>query len=49
MQGRTGYYKIDNLASGQTYVVRATYHGKTQERRHVAVGSCKNVPLRFVF
>jgi hypothetical protein len=42
-----GYYKINNLASGQTYVVQATYHGVTQIRQHIMVNPCKAVPLSF--
>jgi hypothetical protein len=45
---KLGYYKIDALASGQDYVLWATYKGVTHKRYHVYVGSCKNVPVRFV-
>lgn len=47
IQSTTGKYKISNLAAGQSYVVRATYKGHLQVRKHVMVGSCKNVPLNF--
>jgi hypothetical protein len=47
-QATTGYYKIDALASGQDYVVWATYGGVTHKRYHVKVGDCKNVPLAFL-
>jgi len=47
VQSTTGYYKIDNLASGQRYVVWATYHGVTQKRGHIMVAPCGQVPLAF--
>lgn len=46
-QPTVGYYKINNLASGQTYVVWATYHGVTMVRKHIMVSSCRAVPLAF--
>lgn len=45
---KVGYYKIDALASGQDYVIFASYKGVTHKRYHIYVGSCKNVPVRFV-
>jgi hypothetical protein len=45
LQPTAGYYKFNNLASGQSYVVRATYRGTTVVRKHIAVGACKAVPL----
>lgn len=42
-----GYYKINNLASGQSYVVWATYKGVRTVRRHIPIRACKTVPLAF--
>lgn len=48
VQNSVGYYKVDNLASGQTYVLQATYHGVTKVFKHITVPSCKTVPLKIV-
>ncbi|HEY2985875.1 MAG TPA: hypothetical protein VGJ38_17085 [Jatrophihabitantaceae bacterium] len=45
---KLGYYVIDALASGQDYVVWASYKGHSYKRYHVMVKACQNVPLRFV-
>lgn len=45
----SGFYRVDNLASGQTYVVWATYNGVTQKRLNVPVRSCRSTPLSFAF
>jgi len=45
---KLGYYVIDALASGQDYVVWASYKGHTYKGSHVMAKSCQNVPLRFV-
>jgi hypothetical protein len=45
---KLGYYKIDALASGQDYVIRAHYMGRTYVRYHVPVKNCQATPVRFV-
>jgi hypothetical protein len=45
---KLGYYKIDTLASGQEYVIRASYMGHTYIRYHVPVKSCQNTFARFI-
>jgi hypothetical protein len=44
-QTTTGYYKIENLAPGQRYVLWAKYHGHTVKRFHIPVAACRAVPL----
>ncbi len=45
---KLGYYVIPTLASGQEYVVWASYKCVSHKLYHIYVGSCKNVPVRFV-
>lgn len=45
LQPDVGYYKIPNLASGQSYVLQATYHGVTKVFKHIPIHDCKTVPL----
>jgi hypothetical protein len=40
-----GYYKIDNLASGQSYAMLASYAGKSLPRRVVKVTACHGTAL----
>ena len=44
-----GYYKIDNLQSGQTYTVRISKNGVTKQFYNVRVDKCRNTYLGAAF
>jgi hypothetical protein len=44
---KPNYYKVDNLAAGQRYVVWADVPRQDPKRFHVLVKPCQAVPLAF--